>query len=132
MIETQLIWLKQADFDFQAANLSLQNGYYEWACFQAQQTAEKSLKAYLIFCGYRIPRVHRVSVLYKMCQRVNPEFRKIYLEHDNLEAITFISRYPLAIPQETMTPHEFINSKEAQECLREARLILQRVQTLIY
>ena len=131
MRETQKVWQKQANYDFQAANLSLNHGFYEWACFQSQQAAEKSLKAFLVSKGWRVPRVHRVSVLYKMCQRADKSFRKHYLEHDNLEAITFISRYPFAIPQETITPHEFINKQEAEECLREAQLILEKIKSLL-
>ncbi|WP_291998923.1 HEPN domain-containing protein [Caldivirga sp.] len=38
---------KQALRDLEAARGSLNNGYYEWSCFQSQQAAEKSLKALL-------------------------------------------------------------------------------------
>lgn len=38
-------WLKQAFADRGAAEASLASGHFEWACFQAQQAAEKALKA---------------------------------------------------------------------------------------
>lgn len=40
-------WLKQADSDLCAAEDSASSNHYEWACFQAQQAAEKALKALL-------------------------------------------------------------------------------------
>lgn len=44
-------WLKQALRDLDAAKGSLADGYYEWACFQAQQAAEKAVKALLYGLG---------------------------------------------------------------------------------
>jgi len=38
-------WLRQAEKDLRHAKNSLQSGDYEWACFAAQQSAEKALKA---------------------------------------------------------------------------------------
>lgn len=38
-------WLRQAKADLKAAEDSLKAEHYEWACFQAQQSAEKSAKA---------------------------------------------------------------------------------------
>jgi len=42
-------WLNQAEKDLQAAKISEENQHYEWACFQAQQSAEKALKALLLY-----------------------------------------------------------------------------------
>ena len=38
-------WFAQAIRDLKAAEDSLRVGNYEWACFQAQQAAEKAVKA---------------------------------------------------------------------------------------
>ena len=38
-------WLRQALRDLEHARRSLKFGDYEWACFAAQQAAEKSVKA---------------------------------------------------------------------------------------
>ena len=40
-------WLRQSEADLKAAKDSLKDSNFEWSCFQAQQSAEKSLKAYL-------------------------------------------------------------------------------------
>ena len=38
-------WLQQARTDLEASTDSRTAGHYEWACFQAQQAAEKGMKA---------------------------------------------------------------------------------------
>lgn len=38
-------WLAQAARDLEVARHDLQGGFYEWACFVAQQAAEKAVKA---------------------------------------------------------------------------------------
>ncbi len=45
-------WLAQAHRDIKAAQDSLANGNYEWAAFQAQQAAEKALKALLRYHNF--------------------------------------------------------------------------------
>jgi HEPN domain-containing protein len=38
-------WVRQAQEDILAVQTNLQGGRYNWACFIAQQAAEKALKA---------------------------------------------------------------------------------------
>ncbi len=38
-------WMDQAERDLQHAQSDLDGGYYEWACFSAQQAAGKAVKA---------------------------------------------------------------------------------------
>ena len=38
-------WLKQAERDLEQARASMRDGRHEWACFAAQQAAEKAAKA---------------------------------------------------------------------------------------
>ncbi|MGQ9778714.1 MAG: HEPN domain-containing protein [Bacillota bacterium] len=45
MPERSADWLRQAEADLRHANNSLAAGDYEWACFAAQQAAEKAVKA---------------------------------------------------------------------------------------
>lgn len=44
-------WLRQADADFRHARRSRDHGAHEWACFAAQQAAEKALKAVILSRG---------------------------------------------------------------------------------
>lgn len=38
-------WYEQGKRDLEKARLDLDHGFYEWACFTAQQSAEKVIKA---------------------------------------------------------------------------------------
>ena len=44
MVERSKDWLNQANRDLGQAKASLRDGFYEWACFAAQQGAEKAIK----------------------------------------------------------------------------------------
>lgn len=45
MPERSSDWLRQAEVDIEKAKLDLDWGYFEWACFTAQQAAEKAIKS---------------------------------------------------------------------------------------
>ncbi len=38
-------WIEEAEGDLKHAKSDLKNGFYNWACFSAQQCAEKAIKA---------------------------------------------------------------------------------------
>ena len=40
-------WMRQALRDLEAAEADMERGFFEWACFKAQQAAEKAVKALL-------------------------------------------------------------------------------------
>ena len=44
-------WLAQAERDLEQAGASREDGRHEWACFAAQQSAEKAVKALHLFLG---------------------------------------------------------------------------------
>jgi HEPN domain-containing protein len=44
-------WFSQAERDLQQANASQDEGRHEWACFTAQQSAEKAIKALHLSIG---------------------------------------------------------------------------------
>jgi len=45
VMERSRDWMDQAEGDLLHARSDLQGGFYEWACFSAQQAAEKAVKA---------------------------------------------------------------------------------------
>jgi HEPN domain-containing protein len=46
-VERSADWLDQAQGDLEHAQSDLAGGYFDWACFSAQQAAEKAVKAVL-------------------------------------------------------------------------------------
>ncbi|MGQ9595911.1 MAG: HEPN domain-containing protein [Thermoproteota archaeon] len=59
-------WLRQAERDLKAAGDSFVSGNYKWACFQAQQAAEKALKAVLFLRGLGAVLTHSIFELNKV------------------------------------------------------------------
>ncbi len=51
MPERHIDWLRQARRDLAHARRSVTHGDYEWACFAAQQAAEKAIKAVYQWLG---------------------------------------------------------------------------------
>jgi HEPN domain-containing protein len=47
-------WLDQAERDLSRAAIDIQYEFWEWACFTAQQAAEKVVKALLMNRGYSV------------------------------------------------------------------------------
>lgn len=125
------IWLKQANFDLDAARIMFENKFFEWTCFQSEQSIEKALKAVLVKSGMRPPKIHRISVLISMCNRASLKFRDTKFEFRDIESFTFISRYPFLIPGEKSSPHEYITYEDAKICLDQAHQFLEKVQMLL-
>jgi len=129
--ERYKVWLEQAEFDYEAANVSKENKFYEWSCFQCEQSVEKALKAVLVHAGWRPPKMHKLAVLMSYCNDANKEFRKTKFEFRDLESFTFVSRYPFLIPGENLSPHKFINLEDAKRCLKQARSFLDKIHNLL-
>ena len=46
-------WFQQAYYDLEATRWNIQGGFFDTACFLAQQASEKALKALLYYQGSR-------------------------------------------------------------------------------
>lgn len=125
------IWLKQAGYDLEAAELSTRNQFNEWACFQAEQAAEKALKALIVSAGKPAPRIHKLSALVGVAKKYVPKMRRQYIHISMLQAFTFIARYPFLLPGEYDAPHNYITEKEALQCIEEAREVIKVAESLL-
>ena len=61
-------WFKKAEHDLKAVQGSIKTENYDWACFQAQQAAEKALKALFIKKYKRLWKIHD---LVKLGEKIN-------------------------------------------------------------
>lgn len=123
-------WLRQAEADLQAARDSLKSGHYEWSCFQAQQSAEKALKAYLYEKGYTSIMTHLLKELVRECLRLDTSFARITQEAKFLDMFYIPTRYPNGLSGE-LAPVEFYEEEDAKRCLSSAELILKTVKELL-
>jgi HEPN domain-containing protein len=69
-------WMVQAEADLSAAKDSCISKHYNWSCFQAQQSAEKALKAYLYSKGYTSVITHSIKELLRECEKIEKEDAK--------------------------------------------------------
>ncbi len=68
--EDYLAWFKRAESNLKLAKAGNVSGVAcEDLCFEAQQSAEKALKALLIYFGDEFPKVHSFVVLLERLQR---------------------------------------------------------------
>lgn len=115
-------WFGQARADLNAARDSKESGHHEWACFQAQQAAEKALKAFLLLQGKRQFISHSVQQLLREAQELDEAFRDVSRAR-RLDEYYIPTRYPNGLPG-SMRPHEFYDEEEADECLELAESVL--------
>ncbi len=117
-------WLAQADRDHEQAVASLEQGRHEWACFAAQQAAEKAVKALHLAkgqeaWGHVVARLLRELPL--LCPPDLVERAKV-LDNFNVPA-----RYPSAHPEGA--PFEHYGTLQSEEAIRHARAILDFVRS---
>lgn len=67
-------WFEQGERDLVSSRNSLNTSDYEWACFQAQQNAEKSLKAILYAKGFWKILTHSVYDLVREIGKFDSSF----------------------------------------------------------
>lgn len=125
--ETAARWLEQARWDLKSAEDSRAAGNHEWACFQAQQAAEKALKAVLLAAGVARPFGQSIRILLTECERVAPGFAAIRAAAE-LDQFYVPTRYPDGLPGDV--PHEYYTEEAAQKCISLASSVIAFVTRL--
>lgn len=126
------VWIKQAKFDLDAAQVSLENGFPEWAAYQAEQAVEKALKAIIMKSGMNPPRIHKLQVLIGMANDLNETFRNTKLEFRHIESLTFITRYPFLIPGKDEAPHELISRQDAESAIKQSVRLVEQIDDILH
>jgi len=70
-------WLVNAEDDIRWCEASLTGGVWHGACFSAQQSVEKALKAFLLSQGKTIHKIHDLGALLESCRAIDPSFESI-------------------------------------------------------
>jgi HEPN domain-containing protein len=123
-------WLKQAEADLKAAKDSLEDGNYEWGCFQSQQSGEKALKACLYEKGYTSTITHSLKELLKECSKFDISFNILSKDARTLDMFYIPTRYPNGLGGD-LAPTEFYEREDAERCISSAELILSTVKTFL-
>lgn len=120
-------WLTQAEEDLKAAKDSLKSGHYNWACFQAQQSAEKILKFFLYSHGYTSIITHSIKELVRECKKIEKGFSEVESYARHLDMFYIPTRYPNGLAGE-LAPAEFYEIEDAEQCISYAELISESVK----
>ncbi|MGC9468825.1 MAG: HEPN domain-containing protein [Anaerolineae bacterium] len=118
-------WLAQARHDVRAASVSRENGFPEVACFLAQQSAEKALKAFLYAQGERPVLGHATHILVQRCAEYRASFLSLLDGCRRLDQFYIATRYPSGIPDGI--PHDVFTDDQACEAVATAGQIIATV-----
>lgn len=119
-------WCQKAESDLKNANHEIEHDdpALDTVCFHAQQTAEKYLKAFLVFSRKEIPKTHILIRLIKECISVDPTFSELLdLDIDELTEYAVEMRYA----DDFMMP----DRDEARNAIEKAEFVKKFVITKI-
>ena len=114
-------WLDQGIRDLRRAEIDIQYEFWEWACFTAQQAAEKACKALLMNRGLAAWG-HAIT---PMLKNLPDEWVSQQLIHlaQLLDAYYIPTRYPNGFAEGK--PAEYFNRPKAEEAVLAAREIIR-------
>jgi HEPN domain-containing protein len=126
MVERSKDWMDQAEGDLEHAKNDLKCGFYDWACFSAQQAAEKALKAVFQKLGAEAWGHSVYDLLLNLKKEINEELIECALELDK----AYISaRYPNAHP--SLSPRRRYTKNEAERMVKNAEKIIDFCKSIL-
>ena len=115
-------WLDQAKRDLEKAELDINHEFFEWACFTAQQSAEKAIKALGMKIGVDLWGHSLTEMLGLLEDKVDiPESVKDFARL--LDRYYIPTRYPNGFA--SGKPADYFTRKEAEDAVSAAREILR-------
>jgi HEPN domain-containing protein len=121
-------WVEQARRDLKAARDSASAENYEWACFQAQQSAAKALKALLRFHNIE-PKGHTLITLLQHASTFASPSQGLDSVARELDRHYIQPRYPNGFA--SGYPAQFYDSTSASSAIDHAKRILVYVESQI-
>jgi len=116
-------WLMQAERDFDDAKFASRGKRYNLACFLAQQSAEKVLKAYLYSQGVEEAWGHSAAELCSDAKSLDSDFSKLNKEAASLDKYYIPTRYPNGLPGGI--PSDVYQKEDAKQSLFIANKIIK-------
>src|SRR3989339_2004220 len=119
-------WFRQAENDLKAAQWCEQGGFYAQACFWAQQSAAKTLRALLFMNKEDTKETRSVSKLLERCLTYDEDFKPIVEHGSRLDIYYKTTRYPDSLPGGI--PAEIISARDSKEAIKIALDIFTLVE----
>jgi len=117
-------WIEKAEGDFRTAQRekdAVEYPNYDAACFHAQQSAEKYLKARLVEAGKGFPKTHDLSAILNLVLPLEALWESL---REDLERLTDLG-------VEVRYPGTTADSEDADEAMRTAQHVRQIVRTAL-
>ncbi len=128
MVSRAKDWFIQAERDLEQAKQSQETEYYEWACFIAQQAAEKAVKALHLHYGQEAWG----HVIAKLLRDLTPTMTisdDIIQKAQILDGFYIPPRYPNGFPDGA--PFEHFNVLHSKQAIQYASEILEFVRSYL-
>ncbi len=117
-------WLAQALRDLEKTKTDIRYEYWEWACFTAQQAAEKAVKALLMYRGADVWG-HAITPMVRALADLDVP-PKLIEQAQLLDTFYIPTRYPNGFPQGK--PADYYNAAKAQEAFDAASTLVRFCQ----
>jgi len=121
-------WFRQSLRDLEHAKVSVGSGHYEWACFAAQQAAEKAVKALFQKLGVEVWG-HSVSKMLEQLPEAHRPREELIDMAKSLDKGYISTRYPNTHPEGS--PMDFYTKEEAERMVLYAEQIIGFVRDKI-
>ena len=108
-------WLNRARSNLALAKNRVPDAYLEDLCFEAQQAAEKAIKALLIRSEVDFPYVHDVARLLSLLEEAGEPIPDIVRKAGELTPYALITRYPG--PARPVTQEEYEDAVKTSEAV---------------
>ena len=110
-------WLNRARSNLALARLHPPEAYLEDLCFEAQQAAEKAIKALLIKREVAFPYVHDLTHLLTLLEEAGEEIPESIWQAETLTRYAVVARYPGLAEPVTETEYQ-VALTAAEEVVR--------------
>ncbi len=120
-------WFCQATYDLKACRWNIDGGFFDTACFLAQQAGEKALKSLLYYLGSRrkVLLTHSLVEMIKEAGKRVSGLAGLVEQARRLDLHYIPSRYPNGLP--SGYPHQFYGRETSEEALRAAAEIISAI-----
>jgi HEPN domain-containing protein len=120
-------WLKQAEDELGMGSYLLKGGYFKGACYHAQQSVEKSIKASLLAKGWELERIHSIERLLSITDNFG-----ISLNISEDDAVFIDSIYRGRYPVEAgLLPLGEPSESDAKRAISIANTTYTKIQTIL-
>ena len=128
MVERSKDWMDQAEWDLAHARSDFERGFYDWACFSAQQAAEKGVKAVFQKLGAEAWGHSVADLLKELPEKFKPS-EELVDKALELDKAYIAARYPNVHP--SGSPGKRYTHMEAGRLVNYAKDIIEFCKNLL-